>query len=165
MMGWSEENNGYWVIYIIGTIDYSQENKKTEKIEETKVSEVSLAPEVIEEINSLNASKEFKDFACRVLLANLKISTQEQLNDFTTIKNSYLSILNDLIKALDNNEKSFKKWLYLKSIDLESQVCDFFIEQLSKQELYKNPKLLVVECISSRFPYWGIDITCDIEYP
>ena len=176
VIAWKGASCDMWTIYITGTIVYSQKNKKIEN-ELHQMCEELLSPKVIEEITSLKASDDLKDGFRKILGAYSKNRTCVQLEKLAFTKRIYLDILDKLKEAVDKNEKSFNfNFIPIYAYDdvdaiqqfknrcLGAQIYDLFIEQLSKEEMYKNPKLTASKNDNDTNK-WDIYMTCDIEYP
>jgi len=148
------------------------------KIEKSKIidknaNEITLPAEVIEEIDSLDAPNDLKDGFRKGILVAHKNYAQILVNSF---KKNYLLILDALNNTVNDGRETFYYMcpivrsgnteeeaiqIYRKNHLAHSLVCDLFIEQLSKQEIYKNPRLIAIE----EYKGWRIYLTCDIEYP
>jgi hypothetical protein len=155
-------------------IPVPQKIKKSEIINDNFVG-VSLTPEVIEKIKSLEGSEDFKIGFQGILQTDLENYARKQVDRLEIFKKQYRRMLDDLKDVLEEDECSFKYQVagiqnanteaealqYLrKSNPVSAQMYDLFIKELSKQEGYKNPKLIT----KKTGEHWMIYITCDIEY-
>jgi len=135
-------------------------------------SDNSIPSEIIEEINSFNASDNFKaDFLKCISLAP-KNRAQIIVNNF---KYLYIILFDEFKKAIkkkddlftyactrvrggDTEEEALQ--IYRKYRSDYSLHFDFLIERLSKQERFKPRLIALKEDIG-----WQILITCNIKYP
>ena len=132
----------------------------------------SLPQEVIDEINFLNGSDDFNTDFIKYILGSHKNRAEIIVNNF---KCFCLIIMYELKKTIKKKGDLFTYvcprvrggntveeaiQIYRKCHSEYSLVCDFIIEQLSKQERFKNPRLIALKEVIG----WRIYLTCDIVY-
>jgi len=153
-------------------------------MEHKQNSEFLLIPEVITRINSYDASDELKDDFKEILRL---AEPRYQIINLKIMEKRYQEILQFLVKTLDRKlttfsciirgcchkpyfkiEKDVLKW-FKENDEYDSHICDCFMKEMTKIDMYKNVKLVAVKCgglaVPADYPvYWNVYITCDIEY-